>query len=92
MIVLIAAGIGAMIVFLADVEFAAEDGLNALLFRRIEEMHRTINIAMISDSHRLLANRFDALDQLFYITGAVQEGIIRMQMQVGKFSHGQIQF
>ena len=57
--------LGAVIVFLADVEFAAEDGLDSLLFCCVEEMHRTIDVAVVGHRDSGLSQGVDMLDQLF---------------------------
>ena len=73
-----------MVVFLADVKLAAEDGLDSLLFRRVEEVHRAIDVAVIGHGDGGLAQRVDVLHQLVDIAGAVQQGVIGVQVQVGK--------
>src|SRR5271170_1943344 len=87
MVVVVALRIGAVVFLLADVKLAAQDRLNAPLFRRLKEMHRTINIAMVGDRNRLLADLGNMVDQLFNVAGTVQKGIIRMQMKMSEFGH-----
>ncbi len=40
-------GRGAMVVVLADVEFAAEDGLDVLLLHGVEEVDRAVDVAVV---------------------------------------------
>ena len=56
MVVVVALRIGAMVFLLADVKLAAQDRLDALLLRRLKEVHRAIDIAVIGDRNRLLAD------------------------------------
>ena len=45
-------------------------------------------MAVVGDGHGVLPNAVDVGYQLFDIAGAIEEGVVGMQMQVGKFSHG----
>ena len=73
MVIVIALRIGTMVLFFAHVELAAQDGLDTLRLRRVKEVNRTIDIAVIGDRDGLLADRIHARDQLFYVAGAVQQ-------------------
>ncbi len=56
--------------------------------RCLKEVHRAkANIAVVGNRNRLLPNIGNMVDQLFNVAGAVQKRIIRMQMQMSKFSH-----
>jgi len=65
-----------------------EDRLHAVLLRGIEEVHRTINISVIGDRNRFLADARYALNQLFNVARTVQQGVVGVQVQVSKFRHG----
>ena len=80
-----------MIVFLADVQLAADDGLHTVLVRRIDEVHRAKNIAMVGHGHGGHAQLFHALAKLFHVTGAVKQGVVGVEMQVDKLGHVRIQ-
>ena len=87
MVVVVALRIGAMVFLLADVKLAAQNRLDAPLLRRLKKMNRAINIAVIGNRNRLLADVGNVVDQLFDVAGAVQKRIIRMQMKMSKFGH-----
>jgi len=62
-----------VVVLLADIQLAAKNRLDATLLRRIEKMHRTVDIAVIGDRHRALADIGHAIHQLFHVAGAIQK-------------------
>ena len=62
-----------MVLLLAHVEFAAQDRLDPLGLRGIEEVHRAVDIAVIGDRNGLLTDGFHARDQFFDIAGAIQQ-------------------
>ncbi len=64
MVVVIAFGRGAMVVFLADVEFATQDGLDTPRFGLVEKMQCDKHVAMIGDRNRGHAQFAYALDEL----------------------------
>ena len=61
--------------------------MHVVLFRRLEEVHRPVNVAVIGDCDRLLSDARNALDELFHVACAVQQRIVGMQMQMSKFRH-----
>ncbi len=79
---------GAMVVVFADVELAAEDGLDALLLGGVEEVDGAVDVAMVGHGHRFLAEGGDAIDEFLDVAGAVEQGVFGVEMQVGKFGHG----
>ena len=77
MIVGIAFGGGAVVVFFADVEFAADDRLHArMLMSSIYEVDRAKNVAVIGHRHGRHAQLLHMLAELFHVTGAVKHGIV----------------
>ena len=68
----------AVIFFLADLEFAADDGLDSLFVRSVDEMHSAKDVAVVGHCHGGHAELFYTPDQLFDIAGAVQHGVIGM--------------
>ncbi len=62
MVVVVALRVGAVVLLLTHVQLAAEDRLDALLFRSLEKMHGAVNIAVIGNRNRGLAYVLDALD------------------------------
>jgi hypothetical protein len=88
MVIVVALRVGTMILFFADVKLAAEDRLNALFPGRLKKMHGAVNVAVIGDGDSLLADAGDAVYELFHVARSVEERVIRVQMEVGKFSHG----
>ena len=77
-----------MVLLGADVELTPQDGLDALGLRRFKKMHCAVDVAVVGDGHGLLSDAVDVGYKLFDITGAIQERIVCMQMEVGKLSHG----
>ena len=83
-IVFVVGSIGAMVLGLAHVEFAAEDGLDAFLLGSVEEMDRAVDVAMVGHRHGLLAEFRHAIDELVDVAGAVEERVFSVQMEVGE--------
>ena len=76
-----------VVVFFADVEFAADDRLHAVLVGGVDKMHRAEDVAVIGHGDGGHAQFLDALAQLFYVTGAVEQGIVGVEMQVDELRH-----
>src|ERR1700691_288594 len=87
-VVVVALRFGAMVLFLANVELAPKDRMDTLMLCGVEEMDRAIDIAVVCNRNSLLADVGNALHQLFDIAGAVEQGVVGVEMQVGKFRHG----
>jgi hypothetical protein len=88
MVVGITLGRRAVIVFLADVKLATDDGLHIEFMRGIDEMYRSKNVAVVRHRDRGHAQLFHALAKFFDITGAIKQGIVGMQVQVDELGHG----
>ena len=88
MVVGIAFGRRAVVIFFADVEFAADDGFHARLLSRVDKMDCAKDIAVVGHGHGRHAQLFHALAKLFDITGAVEQGVVRVQVQVDELGHG----
>jgi hypothetical protein len=58
------------------------------VLRGFEEMDRSVNVAVIRYGNGFLADVGDTFHQLFDIAGAVEQGIIGVEMQVSEFRHG----
>ncbi len=86
----VAFGSGAVVFLFADVKFAADDGLHAMLVRRVDEMHRAENVAVIGHGDGGHAEFVHALAELFDVTGAIEQGIIGVQVQVDELGHGSV--
>ena len=80
-----------VIVFLADIEFAADDGLDAVLVGRVYEMHCTENISVVGHGDGGHAKFSDTLAKLIDIAGAIEQRVIGMQVQVNELGSG-VQF
>ena len=59
-----------------------------MLVRRIHEMHRAENVAVIGHGHGGHAEFLHALAELFDVTSAIEQGIVGVQMQVNELGHG----
>jgi hypothetical protein len=87
MVIVIALRIGAVVVLLADIKLAAQNRLNSPLLRRLKKMNRAVDIAVVGNRNRLLPNLGNMVDQPLNVAGAVQKGVIRMQMKMSEFGH-----
>src|ERR1700746_90291 len=76
-----------VVLSLADIKLAADDWLHARLVGRVYEGHSAENVPVIGHRHGRHTQLFDALNQLLYVTGAIQHGIVGMEMQVDKLGH-----
>jgi len=91
MVVGVAVGRGAfdvVIVFFADVELAADDGLDSLFVGGIDEMHGAENISVIGHGDGWHAKLLHALAEFFDVAGAVEQRVIGMEVQVYELGHG----
>jgi membrane-anchored protein YejM (alkaline phosphatase superfamily) len=77
-----------VIVFLADVKLASDDGLDADLVRRIYEMHRAKNVAVVRHRDRRHAEFMNPLNKFFDVASAIEQRVIAVEMQVNEFSLG----
>jgi hypothetical protein len=73
-----------VIVVLADVEFAAEDGLDGFLLHGVEEVDCAEDVAVIGHGGSGLADFAEVPGEFVYIAGAIEEGVIGVKMKVGK--------
>ena len=74
-----------MVVLLADVELATQDRLDARFFGGVDERHRAEDVAVIGHGDRRHLQFFDAFDQALDLAGAVEHGVIGVQMQMDEF-------
>ncbi len=88
MVILIFFRGGAVVLLRTDIELASQDGLYAFGFGCFEEVHRTVDVAVVGDGYGFLSDFVDVGYELFDIAGAIEEGVVGVQMQVGEFSHG----
>ena|SRR5271170_1640541 len=75
---------GAMVVVLADVEFAAEDRLDSLLLHGIEEVDCAKDIAVVGHGGGGLAEFAQVSGEFVYIAGAIKERVIGVEMKMGE--------
>ena len=73
-----------VVVFLADVEFASHNRFDASLVRRIYEMHRAKNIAVIGHGDRGHAKFLNPIHEFLNVASAVEERIVTMQVQMNE--------
>ncbi len=85
-VVLVAVALGPVIVGLADIELTPENRLDPLLLGRVEEVHRPEDIAVIGHRHGLLPDLLHMRGEFIDVARAIEQGVVGMQMQVGKFS------
>jgi hypothetical protein len=84
----IAFGRGAMVVLLANVEFAADDWLHSMLMCCIDEVDGAENVAMVGHSHGGHTHFAYMLTEFFDVTGAIEQGVVSVQVQVDELRHG----
>src|SRR5438128_12475492 len=77
----------AVIVFLADVELAANDWLDSRGFGGIHKMHRAKNIAVVGHGHGRHAQLLHVLAKLLDVTSAVEHRVVSMKMKVNELRH-----
>ena len=77
----------AVILRLAHVKFAAQNGLDALGLGRLKKMHCAVDVAVVGHGHGLLPQRRHAVHKLINVASAVEQGILGVQMQMGEFGH-----
>jgi len=77
-----------MVLLGANIELASQNGLDPFRLGSLKKMHCAVDVAVVGDGHGLLSDAVDVGHQLFDIAGAIEEGVVGVQVQVGKFSHG----
>jgi hypothetical protein len=83
-VVLVVVEWSAVIVVLADVEFATEDGLEALLLHGVEEVYGAKDVAVVSHGSGGLTDFAEVAGEFIYVAGAIEEGVIGVEVKVGK--------
>ncbi len=69
---------------LGDIHFAADDGLHASRLGRVIERFRGKQVSVIGDGHRRHLPPRCFIDDLFEVARAIQQTVIRVQMQVNE--------
>ncbi len=92
MVVAIAFLIGTVVLFLADVEFATQDGLHARFLRSVYERHSAEDVAVVGHGHAGHVEFFDALDQALDVTSAVEHRVISVEMKMYELRLGHSEF
>jgi hypothetical protein len=84
-VVVLAVGVGVLAevgLFLADVELAAEDGLEVLLVHGVEEVDGAVDVAVVGDGGGGLADFGEVLGELVDVAGTVEERVVGVEMEV----------
>ena len=84
MVVGVAFGSATVVFVFADVQLAAEDGLEALLVHGVEEVDRAVDVAVVGHGGGGLTDFAEVSGEFVYVTGAIEEGVIGVKMKVGK--------
>ena len=84
MVVAVALRLRPMVFLLADVQFAAQNGLDPRVFGVVEEMHRAEDVAVVRHGNRRHLQFLGALAQHLGVAGAVQHGVVGMKMEMNK--------
>ncbi len=74
-----------------NIHFAADNGLDSVLLRRLIELDNAVHRAVIGDSQRIHAQLFGAWHEFLDLAHAVKERILRMDVQVRERSRRQVQ-
>ena len=77
-----------VVFLLADVQFAAHDGLHSRLLRRIHKVHRAEDIAVVGHGDRGHTQFLHPLAEFLHVAGAVEHGIVGMEMKMNELGHG----
>ena len=70
-----------------DVGFHAEDGLDAFLFAFVEEFDDPEHAAVVGDRQAVHAEGLGPFDELVDVAGAVQQGVVGVDVQVRERRH-----
>ena len=70
-----------------DVGLAAEDRLHPVVLGLLVEVERAEQVAVVGDGHRLHAALEHLREQVVEADGAVEQAILRVQMQVRELGH-----
>jgi hypothetical protein len=92
MVVGVALGWSAVIIFLADIKLAADDRLDARLLRLVNKLHRAIDVAVVGHGHSFLPDFGYPFHQALHAASAVKQGIIGMEVKVNELRHGSLTF
>jgi hypothetical protein len=84
MVVLVVIERSAVVVVFSDVKFAPEDGLDSLLLHGVEEVDGAKDVAVVGHGGGGLADFAEVPGEFVYVTGAIQEGVIGVEMKMGK--------
>ena len=87
-VVVVAFAGGAVVFVFGDVEFAAEDGLDAFGLGGFEEVDGAVDVAVVGHGDGFLAEGGDAVDEFVEVAGSVEEGVLGVEMEVGELGHG----
>ena len=83
--VVVAVGIAARLVaFLRDIDFASDNGVDALSLGGVIELHGAEKVPVIGHGHRRHFLLFDQLHELIDLACAVEQRIVGVAMQVDK--------
>ncbi len=86
---IVAVGIGAgLVALLGDVDFAADDGMNAFFRRFVIKLDSAEEVAVIGHGDRGHLLAFHDLDELLDIASAIEEGVIGVAMEVNERAFG----
>src|SRR6266849_3774839 len=67
-----------------DIDFAADDGLDAMAHRLAVKFHGAEHVAVIGHRDRRLLQRLDALKQFIDLVRAVEEAVFGMTVKVNE--------
>ena len=87
MIIVVALAWRAMIFIFGDIKLAAQDRLHALRLGSLEKMHRPVDVPVVGHRDGLLPQLRHPINKLGNVTSPIQQRVLRMQMQMRKFSH-----
>ena len=75
---------GAVVFVLAEVELAAEDGLEVLLLHGVEEVDGAVDVAVVGHGGGGLAEIFEMGGEFVDVAGSVEERVVGVEMEVGE--------
>jgi len=77
---------------LRHIDFAAQDGLDAMFFRDFEELDGTVKHAVIRHGTRAHPEFLRPRHKVGQLAGAIEQRVLGVQVQVGELTHATLPF
>jgi hypothetical protein len=77
----------AVVVLLADVKLAADNGFDSSVSGSVHKMHRAENISVVGHGHGGHAQFLYPVTEFLHVASAVEHGVVGMEMEVDELRH-----